>query len=65
MVVNLTKNEVEQIAQTIDTDYASLLAFITVESGGAGFNTDGKIIILFERAWFKKYVKARNVKDKE
>jgi len=63
--MKLTKNEVEQIAQTINTDYASLMAFITVGSGGTGFNTDRKIIIQFEPAWFKKYVKTRNVKGKE
>lgn len=53
--MKLTVNEVSEIACKIGVDYASLMAFITVESGGLGFATDtGKIIIQFEPAWFKK-----------
>lgn len=44
------KNE----AQRIGVEEASLLAFIEVESGGKGFNADGKLIIQFEPSWFKR-----------
>lgn len=58
--MKLTTNEVSEIACGIDVDYASLRAFIAVESGGLGFATDtGKIIIQFEPHWFKKYEKTR------
>ena len=33
---------------------AAVMAFIEVETGGKGFNDDGKIIIQFEPAWFKR-----------
>jgi hypothetical protein len=63
--MNLKKSELEEIAKSINIDYASLMAFISVESGGLGFATDtGKIIIQFEPAWFKKYVKSRKKSDK-
>ncbi len=32
----------------------ALAAFIKIESGGRGFNTDGKLIIQFEPVWFRK-----------
>lgn len=54
--MKLTKNDISQIANQIGLDYATLMAFISVESGGAGFNTDGKIIIQFEPTWFSKYL---------
>ena len=38
--MNLSKNDVEEIAQSIDVDYASLMAFISVQSGGLGLATD-------------------------
>jgi hypothetical protein len=57
--MKLERVEITRISDSIDVDYASLMAFITVESGGKGFNDDGKIIIQFEPAWFKKYVKTR------
>ncbi len=31
-----------------------LVAFIEVESGGKGFNADGKLIIQFEPVWFRR-----------
>lgn len=62
--MKLTVNEISEIACSIGVDYASLMAFISVESGGLGFSADtGKITIQFEPAWFKKYVKNRNSKD--
>lgn len=33
---------------------AAIAAFIEVETGGRGFSEDGKIIIQFEPAWFKR-----------
>jgi hypothetical protein len=52
--VKLTIQEITTIAQSINVEYAALMAFISVESGGQGFNVDGKIIIQFEPSWFKK-----------
>ena len=53
--MNLTKQEITEIANAISVDYASLMAFISVESGGLGFAKDtGKIIIQFEPSWFKR-----------
>lgn len=51
--MNLTKKQISEIAASIGIDYASLMAFISVESGGAGF-IDGRIVIQFEPSWFKK-----------
>lgn len=46
-IINLCKE------QPIDT--AALLAFISVETGGQGFDSKtGKILIQFEPVWFKK-----------
>jgi len=53
--MNLTKAQITEIAASIGVDYASLMAFISVESGGQGF-VNNKIIIQFEPAWFKKMV---------
>ena len=39
--MNLSKNDITKIASEIGLTYAQLMAFISVESGGAGFNTDG------------------------
>lgn len=39
----------------IDVEEAALKAFIEVESGGKGFNNDGKLIIQFEPSWFRKH----------
>ncbi len=51
--MKLTAKEITQIAQSIGVDFASLMAFIRVESGGLGFSpSTGKIIIQFEPAWF-------------
>lgn len=51
--MNLTKQELEGLAESIDIDYATLMAFISVESGGKGFIND-RIVIQFEPSWFKK-----------
>lgn len=51
--MNLTKVQITEIAKSIGLDYATLMAFISVESGGAGF-INGRIIIQFEPSWFRK-----------
>jgi hypothetical protein len=62
--MKLDWNNVTEIAKGIGVDYASLMAFISVESGGIGFSTTtGKIIIQFEPSWFKRYVKVRKPTD--
>lgn len=51
--MNLTKAQITTIAASIGVNYASLMAFISVESGGVGF-INGKIVLQFEPRWFKK-----------
>ncbi len=47
--------EIIDICKKQDIETASLLAFISVETGGKGFDdSTGKILIQFEPAWFKK-----------
>src|SRR3989339_267426 len=42
-------------AERSGIEYAALMAFVSVETGGLGFDPEtGKIIIQFEPAWFKK-----------
>jgi hypothetical protein len=52
--MNLTKEQISDIAKSIGLDYPTLRAFIEVESGGSGF-INGKIVIQFEPAIFKTY----------
>lgn len=53
--MSLDKNIVKRIAEDNGIEYAALMGFIEVESGGLGFATDtGKIIIQFEPSWYKK-----------
>lgn len=54
--MNLTKDQITEIASSVELDYAILMTFISIESGGSGFNTDGKIIIQFEPTWFNRYL---------
>lgn len=55
--MNLTKQDITQIANSVGLDFARLMAFISVESGGRGFDpATGKIIIQFEPTWFHKYL---------
>ena len=47
--------EIIDICKKQNIEAASLLAFISVETGGKGFDDKtGKILIQFEPAWFKK-----------
>lgn len=53
--MHLSKEQITGIAKSIGLEYADLMAFISVESGGLGFDsTTGKIIIQFEPSWFKR-----------
>jgi hypothetical protein len=62
--MNLTRQELEGLAESIKIEYAALMTFISVESGGLGFAKDtGKIIIQFEPAHFRRYVKVRKPED--
>lgn len=54
--MNLTKEQITEIANSIGLGYAEFAAFISVESGGSGFIND-KIVIQFEPAWFKRLTK--------
>lgn len=49
------KQEIINLCKEQPIDTAALLAFISVETGGQGFDTKtGKILIQFEPVWFKK-----------
>lgn len=49
------KEIVKKIAQEFNIEFAALMAFIEVESGGRGFDsTTGRIIIQFEPSWFRR-----------
>ncbi len=55
--MTLSKNEITQIASAVGLDYARLMAFISVESGGHGFDpATGKIVIQFEPTWYHRYL---------
>lgn len=45
---------VKLVACKFNFEPAALAAFIEIESGGRGFNTDGKILIQFEPHYFRK-----------
>lgn len=45
---------VKLVACQFKFEPASLAAFVEIESGGKGFNNDGKILIQFEPHYFKK-----------
>jgi len=51
----ITTDQIKALAASYGIEYASLMAVITVESSGVGFNPPtGKIIIRFEPSWFKR-----------
>jgi hypothetical protein len=51
----ITPDQIKALAASYGLEYAALMAVITVESGGVGFNPPtGKIIIRFEPHWFKQ-----------
>lgn len=47
-------NIIRKISREFNLEPAALAAFIQVESGGKGFNTDGKILIQFEPHWMRR-----------
>ena len=47
-------DSVKKIAKDFNIEAEAVMTFIDVETGGKGFNDDGKIIIQFEPAWFRK-----------
>lgn len=53
-MAKITNDQIKEIAKNNGIEYAALKAFIEVESGGTGFNVDGKIIIQFEPSWFRR-----------
>lgn len=61
--MNLSKEDIAQIAAQVGLEYPEFAAFIDVESGGTGFIND-KIIIQFEPHWFRKYA-TRTGNDKD
>lgn len=58
--MTLTKVQITEIANKVGLDYPSLMAFISVESGGSGF-IDGKIVIQFEPTWFHKFLTKKGI----
>ena len=48
---------IKSVATSFGIEPAAVASFIEVETGGMGFNHDGKIIIQFEPAWFRKFEK--------
>lgn len=48
------RSVVQVSAKEFNLDFASLMAFIEVESSGQGFGRDGRLIIQFEPSWFRR-----------
>jgi hypothetical protein len=58
MSTKITTDQLKAIAKKYAVEYDALMAVITVESSGVGFNPPtGKMIIRFEPSWFKKLCK--------
>ncbi len=54
----LKQHDIEQAAQQLGTDIASIHAVKAVESRGNGFDRDGRPVVLYERHVMKKRLKA-------
>ena len=54
--MNNLLDKIKEISNQFGFDWRVIAAFIEVETGGKGFNSDGKIMIQFEPSWFKRYV---------
>lgn len=51
----ITTDQTKALAASYGIEYAALMAVITVESSGVGFNPPtGKLIIRFEPTWFQR-----------
>ena len=48
------RSVVQTSVREFNLEYASLMAFIEVESSGQGFGKDGRLIIQFEPSWFRR-----------
>lgn len=60
--MNLSKQQITEIAKNIGLSYSVFAAFIEVESGGNGFDPEtGKIIIQFEPHIFARELTARKI----
>jgi len=54
----ITPDQTRELAAKYGVEYAALMAVITVESSGVGFNPPtGKLIIRFEPTWFERLSK--------
>lgn len=51
--MNVTREQITEISQSIGLGYAELMAFIATESPMNGF-ANGKLLIQFEPSWFRK-----------
>jgi hypothetical protein len=50
----LTKADKRVLSSEFNLPVKSIETIVAIESGGRGFDTDGKIIIQFEPSWFKR-----------
>lgn len=63
--MKLSKADITAIANSVGLGYPEFKAFITVESGGLGFDpATGKIIIQFEPTWFHRYLDKAGIPHK-
>lgn len=50
----MLKETVRRLCKGLNLEYASVMAFIEVESSGEGFGKDGRLLIQFEPIWFRR-----------
>lgn len=50
----ITPEEIAELAAAAGYTFKRLNALVKVESGGVGFASNGKLIIQFEKSWFKR-----------
>lgn len=55
--MNLTDEDFQLAAETLDVELNAIKAVAMIESGGNGFNPDGSLKILFEGHHFSRYTK--------
>lgn len=55
----LTPSDFIEVAQVVGCDPETLMAIATVESRGAGFDSQGRVKILFERHWFRRFTNGK------
>lgn len=60
--MNLTEEELQKLAELAKVETAVIKAFISVESGGKGFDPKtGKLMIQFEPHWFSKFLTQKKI----